>query len=124
MATASDELSPQLQRPAVLRCDQLDDRVCWLLAITADLNCFAGHFHERPIVPGVVQLTWAAAFGRQQFGQTAPLLRVDRLKFTRPMLPGIEAELTLRPSEDGSRIQFDFRDRQYRYSTGHLIYGG
>ncbi len=120
---ASDELSPRLQCPSVLECLELDGQVRWRLAITADLNCFHGHFDQLAIVPGVVQLTWAANFCRDRFGQSAPLLRVDRLKFTRPMLPGIVAELTLRPGNDGRVVSFDFRDAQHRYSAGQLIYG-
>lgn len=113
---------PRLERPAVLahQCD--GERASWLLDISAELNCLEGHFHGRPIVAGVVQLAWATGFAGEHFAESRAVLRVDRLKFTRPLLPGVTATLSLRRLEDGARVAFQLADDTHRYSAGHLVY--
>ena len=66
--------------------------------VAADLACFAGHFPEQPLLPGVLQLHWAvelaarvwpAEFPAEQYSGSA------RLKFKAPVLPGQELAFEL-----------------------------
>ena len=59
------------------------------------LDCFAGHFPEQALLPGVVQLEWLAreieGETQDRFpGRDAPIRfsRIERLKFKRPIFPG------------------------------------
>ncbi|MEM1231037.1 MAG: hypothetical protein AAGI15_10905 [Pseudomonadota bacterium] len=68
-------------------------------AVTLALPCFAGHFPDAPILPGIVQLQWAVelaeALAPQRYG-TAAFLGLARVKFKRPVQPPAELEFELR----------------------------
>ncbi|SAL78319.1 AMP-dependent synthetase/ligase [Caballeronia choica] len=79
------------------------------LRVPPGLAHFAGHFPGLPILPGVVQLDWAARLAAECFGGARRVASIDRLKFTAPVGPG--ALLALRLSHDANRgrVQFTYR---------------
>lgn len=66
------------------------------LDIHAGLHVFEGHFPQAPILPGVAQLHWAITLARDCFDVPACFLRMDVLKFMRPVLPGTTLMADLR----------------------------
>ncbi len=77
-------------------------RVRALKNVTHNEPFFAGHFPERPIMPGVLILegmaqTVGLLVSREQPGASGYLVGVDRARFRRPVQPGdqivYEAEL-------------------------------
>jgi acyl-CoA synthetase (AMP-forming)/AMP-acid ligase II/3-hydroxymyristoyl/3-hydroxydecanoyl-(acyl carrier protein) dehydratase len=79
------------------------------LAIKDDLAVFDGHFEGSPILPGVAQLDWAIALSRECFDLPAQFLRMDALKFVRPVLPGANLLLDLSLGGKASEISVAFR---------------
>lgn len=80
-------------------------RVRTLKNVTRNELFFAGHFPERPIMPGVLILegmaqTVGLLVSREQQGRYGYLVGVDRARFRRPVHPGdqliYEAELRRR----------------------------
>lgn len=65
------------------------------LRIEADLPLFAGHFDAAPILPGVAQLDWAIQLAQQSFAIPEHFVRLEALKFMRPVMPGTELILDL-----------------------------
>lgn len=65
------------------------------LLIEADLPLFAGHFDAAPILPGVAQLDWAIQLAQQSFVMPEHFVRLEALKFMRPVMPGTELILDL-----------------------------
>lgn len=82
---------------------------------------FRGHFDDFPVLPGVVQISWAIRFALDAFGLDAPVTRIEALKFFRVMQVGASASLTL--SFDPSRrlVLFNYADESKLYSSGRLI---
>ena len=78
------------------------------LEVTADLAVFDGHFPEMPVLPGVAQVDWAIALARGCFPLPARFLRLEMLKFQRPVLPPVRLELTLHWQADASRLSFRY----------------
>jgi len=90
--------------------------------IAADLSWFRGHFPTHPVLPGVIQLHWAALVAQACFElQTFPT-EIKRLKFKHVMSPGqrVELTLTLRPEAE---VQFIYESAEARYSEGRLCFG-
>ncbi len=93
--------------PTVL-AEQVDDGQLVLeLAVTHDNPWFAGHFDGRPILPGVVQIGWAAWFAARWQGREVPPTVLERIKFKRPVGPG--ARLRLRLERKPGKVAFEYR---------------
>lgn len=69
--------------------------------IAEDHPCLPGHFPGRPVVPGVVLLEQVLA----RIGEDHGALRLPRVKFARPLLPGQAARVEL----DGAAPRWRFR---------------
>lgn len=81
--------------PEVHWLSRSDTQALAVLAIDASLPVFDGHFEIAPILPGVAQLAWALALGRECFDLPAHFLRLEALKFVRPVHPGTRLHLSL-----------------------------
>lgn len=66
--------------------------------------CLPGHFPGRPLVPGVLVLDHVLAAIEGVHGPLGPL-RLPRVKFASPLLPGERASIEL----DGSAPRWRFR---------------
>ncbi|HEX7339142.1 MAG TPA: hypothetical protein VF271_04320 [Rhodanobacteraceae bacterium] len=85
----------------------------WLevdLRVDADGAWFDGHFPGHPIVPGVVQIGWAAHFARDLLGGSEPPAQLERVKFRQPVGPDAELTLSLHRVNAKVRWQFTARD--------------
>ncbi len=69
-----------------------------------DHPALPGHFPGRPIVPGVLLLDAVLQAAQETAGQ--PASRLLRAKFTAPVLPGAEVEITLSPRSAPLRFGF------------------
>ncbi|MCW8198942.1 AMP-dependent synthetase [Verminephrobacter aporrectodeae subsp. tuberculatae] len=65
------------------------------LDIHSGLTVFDGHFEVAPILPGVAQLDWALTLGRECFAIPPRFVRLETLKFFRPVQPGTVLYLAL-----------------------------
>ncbi|MDR1229613.1 MAG: AMP-binding protein [Azoarcus sp.] len=78
------------------------------LQIPRDLVWFEGHFPGFPLLPGVVQLDWAAHFAHLYFGFDAAAANVSGLKFLNIVRPGDALQLTLVSKRHGRELAFVF----------------
>ncbi len=76
------------------------------LHVHADNPWFEGHFPGQPILPGVVQIGWAAAFAAHWRGCETPPTQLERVKFRRPIRP--EARLTLRLRPKAGKLHYEY----------------
>lgn len=94
------------------------------LDVGADCPWFAGHFPGQPILPGVVQIGWAAHFAGELTKRDTPPTVLDRVKFKRPILP--ETRLTLRLRRAGESVCYEYlraeADATISVSSGVLRY--
>ncbi len=92
--------------PEVLARHERDGGVDLTLHVAADCPWFEGHFPGSSILPGVVQVGWAAHFAADWRGFSTPPSALDRIKFKRPIGP--DAELTLRLREAGGKLHYEY----------------
>ena len=60
------------------------------IIVPDDLHVFAGHFPGNPIVPAVYTLELALRCAQSKTGTQGTLRRIDRAKFNRPVVPGMQ----------------------------------
>ncbi|HEX7341997.1 MAG TPA: hypothetical protein VF269_06950 [Rhodanobacteraceae bacterium] len=72
----------------------------------ADCPWLDGHFPGQPILPGVVQIGWAAHYAAELAGRVDPPVQLERIKFKHPILPG--ARLTLRLLAKGTKVHYEY----------------
>lgn len=91
------------------------------LTIAPTLQVLEGHFPQTPVVPGVAQVDWAINWGREAFGFTGKLTRVEVLKFQALMMPRHEVKLALDWSAEKSTLTFKFTSETANYSSGRVV---
>ncbi len=79
------------------------------LEISPDLQWFKGHFPDRPILPGVVQLDWAVHFGCEVLGLALSAAQEFQIKFKAVISPGDLLTLALRHDSAKGRLSFEYR---------------
>jgi 3-hydroxymyristoyl/3-hydroxydecanoyl-(acyl carrier protein) dehydratase len=105
--------------------DKAGGQVQLQLQVDGDLVWFAGHFPQVPVLPGVVQVDWAAHFGRLHFaeiGCDGPVTGVIGLKFTNLIRPGDSISLALQWQQSKARLEFTFHKGDAPCSNGVLVF--
>lgn len=101
--------------------NQERDAVSLTLKLDGDMTCFKGHFPGHPILPGVIQLHWAALFGASVFGSSRNVAEVSQLKFRKPITPSDVIRLELDFDASAHRLKFSYRsDQDDLHSSGTL----
>lgn len=114
-------MRPDDTRPELLNVTSAPLAAALELRVPPDLRYFRGHFPERPILPGVVQLAWAIGLAREQFGIDAGVERLAGLKFSRIIGPGARLRLELGWSTAQRCVSFQFSERGVVCSRGQFM---
>jgi 3-hydroxymyristoyl/3-hydroxydecanoyl-(acyl carrier protein) dehydratase len=113
---------PMILLPELL-ADRTDGEDAVLdLRVPEGLAYFAGHFPAVPIVPGVVQITWAVHFARRQFGLALPFRHLENVKFKELMRPGQRLELRLQYAAAAAKVRFCYRSEKHEHSSGRIYF--
>ena len=70
----------------------------------ADDPLFAGHFPQRPMLPGVFQLELARLSAELAFDAPLAVREISKAKFVRPILPTEQVRASLKLSEKESEL--------------------
>lgn len=115
----------ELTVPQVVAQSVEGEHVHYDLYVQPNMCCFEGHFPGVPIVPGVVQIEWVVLLAAKviNLGEFKSMVRV---KFNRPILPGVKLQLHLIISQKGpetnSTVQYRFFNDDGGVSSGRLIF--
>lgn len=83
---------------------------------------FAGHFPQAAILPGVIQLDWAIRGGRECFALSAPVRRLEALKFQQPIFPGARVSLALQWKVETRSLSFRMSFPTGVHSSGRILF--
>lgn len=89
-----------------------------------DLPVFSGHFPGLPVVPGIMQVGWAAELARTYSLVTGRCTGIGTAKFRRLLLPGMQVEASLDGGSRSGQLQFRFQCGGDVVSIGRLLFGG
>jgi acyl-coenzyme A synthetase/AMP-(fatty) acid ligase len=98
-------------------------RAVFELVAPRSLFYFDGHFPDVPILPGVVQLDWAIAFGQRCFNLPPDFLGVHALKFQQVIQPEIPVVLELVYDETKSCMTFKLTSPAGQHGSGRILFG-
>lgn len=112
--------------PDILRKEGDPGSLQLSLDIAPNLDAFAGHFEEFPIVPGVVQIQWALHFFKRLMAvsptlQQATVAKMSALKFQHVITPNTEVILSLNFDDDKSCLAFKMSNAEHNFSSGKLF---
>ena len=93
------------------------------LVAPRNLLYFNGHFPGRPILPGVVQIDWVIACGRQCFDLPPVFRGVHALKFQRLIRPETRLRLAIIHDPAKSCLSFQITSDLGRHATGRILFG-
>jgi len=92
--------------------------------VAPELAVFDGHFPGRPILPGIAQVDWAIAWGRERFGVVADFVRLDALKFLLPVAPGARLQAEWQWNAAAATLRFEFRSAAGVHCSGRAVFAG
>lgn len=93
------------------------------LDLIPELACFAGHFPNLPVLPGVAQLEWAVHFGSTLLGAPSEFQGMDAIKFQQIIHPGTQIELALDYVPAKQQLQFRYQSASGQHSSGRIRLG-
>lgn len=102
---------------------QLRSLACHFI-VPRDLPVLGGHFPGLPVVPGIMQVGWAAELARTHSLVTGRCTGIATAKFRRLLLPGMQIDLSLDGGSRSGQMQFRFRCGGDVVSVGRLLFGG
>jgi len=112
------------REPVILSEVRQGNEVLLDLQVRPDLIYFAGHFPGFPILPGVVQIDWAARFAQSYFPDLPAFRELANIKFTAPVGPGAMLRLSLVRDTAAQRVQFVYRMQDQNCASGRFVYRG
>ncbi|MEH6626329.1 MAG: AMP-binding protein [Motiliproteus sp.] len=108
--------------PTILDEKHLEQEVILLCQIPADLVYFDGHFSDNPILPGIVQVHWAEAFGRRMLAVEGRFDRLEVVKFQKVILPEGRVTLSLNYDEGNGKLLFKYESEKGVHSSGRICF--
>lgn len=89
---------------------QASNKVCIELQVPRELSWFEGHFPGCPLLPGVIQTTWAVRLAQAHLPVPARFRSLSGVKFMRFILPGAQVVLSLEFDAARNELEFEYRE--------------
>jgi acyl-coenzyme A synthetase/AMP-(fatty) acid ligase/3-hydroxymyristoyl/3-hydroxydecanoyl-(acyl carrier protein) dehydratase len=118
-----DGKPPRPKLPLRRLLEQDGQRAVIELTAPRDLFYFDGHFPGVPILPGVVQIDWVIACGRQYFELPRVFRGIHGLKFQRIIAPLKPFTLELVHEPAKSCLSFKITSREGTHTSGRVMFG-
>jgi len=123
LALLDGAAAPRPRHPAVRPIEHTPGRALLELTVPADLMYFDGHFHAAPVLPGVVQVDWAIAYGRQYLGLRGAFGGINALKFQQMIRPAHPVQLELVHDAVKGSLNFRYFSDAGPHASGRILLG-
>ena len=112
----------ELKWPQIIDQQLVDGQLTMQCYIPPQLIYFDGHMANRPILPGIVLIHWAEAFGRQFLPVTGRFERLEVVKFQQVILPQYKVSLSLKYDDATRKLSFYYESKQGVHSSGRICF--
>jgi len=112
----------EIKWPDILRIDQQALQLTIQCRIPGELAYFDGHFAESPVLPGIVQVHWAEAFGRKYLPLQGRFVRLEQVKFQQVITPEMIVDLQLSYDTEKQKLSFSFDSEHGGHSSGRICF--
>ena len=90
--------------------------------IPAELEYFEGHFPDNPILPGIVQIHWAVAYGQKYLSVTGIFNSLEVIKFSHVITTNTEVIISLQYDMAKSKLSFQYESNKGIHSSGRICF--
>jgi 3-hydroxymyristoyl/3-hydroxydecanoyl-(acyl carrier protein) dehydratase len=113
-----------MKLPTVIAADTTKDTEIILgLELLPQSEVFCGHFPDKPILPGVVQIDWAVRFASLYLGIDNISARDFQVKFRNIIRPNVPLSLAIQFNAIKNQISFTYKSGDDLMSSGQLKLG-
>ena len=98
-----------------------DKRIILELNIPKNLYYFKGHFENKPILAGVVQIDWVMAYSRKYFSVSSNFMQMEVIKFNKIIEPYYKVKLILQFHSEKRKLNFSYESALGRHSSGRIL---
>ena len=108
----------------ILNVNVQDNAATIEMEIPATSDFFNGHFESFKLLPAVVQVNFVMKLAHKYLNAPLSMQKIQRTKFTSPILPDTKVILELSYDKDSGRIAFSFSGSEgKKYSSGSVKTG-
>ncbi|RIY36833.1 hypothetical protein [Psittacicella gerlachiana] len=115
-------LQQPLKDPLYHDYQEINGEHIWQGMVPVDLFYFKNHFHNYPLVPGVVQLRWVKEKVKQIYPHLPVIRHIHNLKFTKAIRPHTHLELKIKWNDNKKQLAFTLLSNHEVCCKGCFIY--
>jgi len=108
--------------PEIVRESVAPMRAEFEINVPEELFYLQGHFPQRPILPGVIQIHWAIQLAAARLGVKREFSGIEALKFHRVIKPLTPLKLTLEQAEKTGKLHFSYVSDLGVHSQGRIVF--
>ena len=108
--------------PQIVSTTVTPPRADYELIVPDELYFLQGHFPDRPVLPGVVQIHWAVELAKSSLGLDAAFKGIEALKFHRIIEPQTPLRLTLELATATGKLLFSYQSDVGVCSQGRILF--
>jgi 3-hydroxymyristoyl/3-hydroxydecanoyl-(acyl carrier protein) dehydratase len=112
----------ELKWPRIIDQQLVGEQVTIQCYIPPQLIYFEGHMPDRPILPGIVQIHWAEAYGRRWLAVTGRFDRLEVIKFQQVILPEYKVKISLEFNSATRKLSFRYESERGVHSSGRICF--
>jgi 3-hydroxymyristoyl/3-hydroxydecanoyl-(acyl carrier protein) dehydratase len=108
--------------PQIVSTTVTPPRADYELIVPEELYFLQGHFPDKPILPGVVQIHWAVELAKSSLGLNGAFKGIEALKFHRIIKPQTPLTLTLEHAAATGKLHFSYQSDLGVCSQGRILF--
>lgn len=112
------------QPPVVRLLTQQPHQVSLETTLSPDLPCFAGHFPDHPVLPGVIMMHWVMCWGQEYLGLQQPAQQLEAIKYQKIVQPEMTIQIDLHYHIDKHKLTFAVTHVGQPCSSGRIALAG